>query len=136
LSLRAGVTRLFERSHPNPIIIIIIIVVVVVNIIIIIINLNNNNNNNNNNDDDIIIIINNDDDNNNNNNNNNNNLDFRLPPRCWKDLRSSGLLRGVVWSLFTDVSGQRIGPIFKVNNYHTAPCNIPEERGSHRQHYF
>jgi hypothetical protein len=28
------------------------------------------------------------------------------------DLRSSGLLRGVVWWLFTDVSEQRIGPIF------------------------
>jgi hypothetical protein len=39
-------------------------------------------------------------------------LDFRLTPRCWSALRSSGILRGVVWELFTDVSGQRIGPIF------------------------
>jgi hypothetical protein len=38
------------------------------------------------------------------------NPDFRLPPRWWWHLRSSGILGGVV---FTDVSGQRIGPIFK-----------------------
>jgi hypothetical protein len=28
------------------------------------------------------------------------------------DLRSSGILHGVVWQLFMDVSGQRVGPIF------------------------
>jgi hypothetical protein len=27
--------------------------------------------------------------------------------------RSSGMLRGLDWELFTDVSGQPIGPIFK-----------------------
>jgi hypothetical protein len=69
-------------------------------------------------------------------------FDFRLPPRCWWDLRSSGILCVVVRQLFTDVSGQRIGPIFKgqesengtemypetsVNNYHTTPRNIPEQ---------
>lgn len=68
-------------------------------------------------------------------------LDFRLPPRCWPDLRSSGISRGIVWQLFTDVSGKRIGPILKghrlltiedgnntvVNNYHKTTRNIPEE---------
>jgi hypothetical protein len=39
--------------------------------------------------------------------------DFRLPPQRWLDMCSSGILRGVGWWLFTDVSGQRIGPIFK-----------------------
>ena len=39
--------------------------------------------------------------------------DFRLPPRCKRDLRSSGILRGVDWQLVTDVSVQPIGPIFK-----------------------
>ena len=45
--------------------------------------------------------------------------DFRLPPRYWWNLRSSGVLRGVVWQLFTDVSGQRIG--------HKTPRNNPED---------
>ena len=40
-------------------------------------------------------------------------VDFRFPLRFWWDLRSSGILRTVVWWLFTDVSAQRIGPIFK-----------------------
>jgi hypothetical protein len=39
--------------------------------------------------------------------------DSRLLLQCWLDLRSSGILRGVAWYLFTDVSGQRIGPVFK-----------------------
>jgi hypothetical protein len=34
-------------------------------------------------------------------------------PRCKKDLRSSTLLRSVCWLLFTDVSVQYVGPIFK-----------------------
>jgi hypothetical protein len=29
------------------------------------------------------------------------------------DLRSSGVLRGVVWQFYVDVSGQPNGPIFK-----------------------
>jgi hypothetical protein len=39
--------------------------------------------------------------------------DFRLPPRRWWDLRSSGILCSVEWLSFTDVSGRRIAPIFK-----------------------
>jgi hypothetical protein len=39
--------------------------------------------------------------------------DFRLPPRCRRYLRSSGMLRSVEWWFCTDVSGQRIGPVFK-----------------------
>jgi hypothetical protein len=39
--------------------------------------------------------------------------DFRLPPRCRLDLLSSGILRSVECESFTDVSGQRIGPMFK-----------------------
>jgi hypothetical protein len=31
----------------------------------------------------------------------------------WSNLRSSGILRSVVWYLFSDVSGQRIDPLFK-----------------------
>ena len=38
--------------------------------------------------------------------------DFRLPPRCKRDLRSSEMLCSVYWWLVTDVSVQRIGPIF------------------------
>jgi hypothetical protein len=30
-----------------------------------------------------------------------------------RNLRSSGLLHGVVWKFFTDVSGQRFGPVFR-----------------------
>jgi hypothetical protein len=37
--------------------------------------------------------------------------DFGLQPRRKRDTRCSGMLRGVDW-LFTDVSGQHIGPIF------------------------
>jgi hypothetical protein len=40
-------------------------------------------------------------------------FDFRLPPRCWWDQRSSGVLRSIVCQLFTDVSGQCIGLISK-----------------------
>jgi hypothetical protein len=39
--------------------------------------------------------------------------DFRLPPRCSRDLRSSGMLRSVDRYLFTDVPGEPIGPIFR-----------------------
>ena len=39
--------------------------------------------------------------------------DFRLPPWCRWDLRSSGILRSVEWQFCTDVSRQPIGPIFK-----------------------
>ena len=65
---------------------------------------------------------------------------------------SSGMLQGVDWYLFTDVSGQHINPIFKgqgiqeeclslkmgsivcletsVNNYKSRLCNTSEERRS------
>jgi hypothetical protein len=36
-----------------------------------------------------------------------------LPQQCNWNLRSSGILRSVDWYLFTNVSGQPIGPIFK-----------------------
>jgi hypothetical protein len=39
--------------------------------------------------------------------------DFRLLTRCRWRLCSSGILRGVEWWFYTDVSGQPIGPIFK-----------------------
>jgi hypothetical protein len=69
------------------------------------------------------------------------NFDFKLPPRCSWDLQSSRILCGVMWQLFTDVSGKRIGTVFKgqksplkmrrmrcpetsVNHYPTAPRNI------------
>jgi hypothetical protein len=39
--------------------------------------------------------------------------DFRLPPRCCWDLRSSGMWRSVAWSFFTDVSGQHISSTSK-----------------------
>jgi len=32
--------------------------------------------------------------------------DFRLPPRCKWDLRSSGMLRSVEWYFVTDVAGK------------------------------
>jgi hypothetical protein len=38
--------------------------------------------------------------------------DFRFTPRCRWYLRSSGILRCVEWSFWTDVSGQPIRPIF------------------------
>jgi hypothetical protein len=44
--------------------------------------------------------------------------DFKLLPRCRWYLRSSGILRSVEWYLCTDVSGQLIGPIFKVQEVH------------------
>jgi hypothetical protein len=84
--------------------------------------------------------------------------DFRLPPRCRWDLRSSGILRSVEWQFCTEVSGQPIGPIFtgqdfqkeslscwiswplkmgpigcpetSVQNYQSTLRNIPEERRS------
>jgi hypothetical protein len=40
------------------------------------------------------------------------------------DLRSSGILCGVVWYLFNDISGQRIGPIFK--GQESEEKNIPK----------
>jgi hypothetical protein len=40
--------------------------------------------------------------------------DFRLPPRCERDLPSFGILRCVDWQLVTDVSVQPVCPIFKV----------------------
>jgi hypothetical protein len=76
-------------------------------------------------------------------------LDFRLPPPCWWDLRSSGILRSVVGLLFNDVWGPNYRPQFQgsevvgcwplkmgrircsetsVNNYHMTPRKIPEER--------
>ena len=40
-------------------------------------------------------------------------FDLRHPPRRKRDLRSSGMLRGVNWYLVSGVSGQPIQPIFK-----------------------
>jgi hypothetical protein len=40
--------------------------------------------------------------------------DFRLPSRFGRDLRSSDALCGAQCQILTDVSGQHIGPIFKV----------------------
>jgi hypothetical protein len=66
------------------------------------------------------------------------------------NLRSSGVLRSVEWQSFTDVSGKRIGPLFKgqeiflefltledgtetsVKEYHSTLLNNPEERRSHQ----
>jgi hypothetical protein len=45
---------------------------------------------------------------------------LRLPPRCWWDLRCSGILRNVEWSFCTDVSGQLLGTIFKGQEVYTA----------------
>jgi hypothetical protein len=39
--------------------------------------------------------------------------DFRLPTRCWWDLRFSGLSFSIFWHLFTDVTEQRIAYVFK-----------------------
>jgi hypothetical protein len=39
--------------------------------------------------------------------------DFRLPPPCRQNLRSTGMLCSVEWQFCTDVSGQPIDPIFK-----------------------
>ena len=38
---------------------------------------------------------------------------FKLPPECKWDFRSSEILRSVIWSLVTDVSGQPLGAIIK-----------------------
>ena len=54
---------------------------------------------------------------------------FRLPPRFWWDLRFYGILRSVEWWSFTDVSGQRVGPIFKGQEVQ-GEKNTPEERRS------
>jgi hypothetical protein len=71
-------------------------------------------------------------------------------PLSW-DLRSSGVLRSVEWQSFTDVSGERIGPIFKgqevqeekmrpihcpetsVKDYHSTLRYTPEESRSHQR---
>jgi hypothetical protein len=37
----------------------------------------------------------------------------RIQSRTYQGLCPSGMLRGVIWQLFTDVSTQSIGPIFK-----------------------
>jgi hypothetical protein len=37
-------------------------------------------------------------------------LIFVIYKGSFGDLRSTGILRGIVWLLFTDVSGQLIGP--------------------------
>jgi hypothetical protein len=67
---------------------------------------------------------------------------------CW-DLCSSVILRSVEWSSFTDVSGQRVGRIFKgqevldflslkdatetlVKDDHSTLRNMTEEHRSHR----
>jgi hypothetical protein len=39
--------------------------------------------------------------------------DFRLAPRCKRDLWSSGMLRSVDWRSVTEVSGQTISHVFK-----------------------
>ena len=73
--------------------------------------------------------------------------DLMLPPGSLWELRFSGLLRSEQWQLFTDVSGQRIGPVFRgqqyladetnrfsrnvCKNYHYSLRNNLEERGSH-----
>jgi hypothetical protein len=66
---------------------------------------------------------------------------------CKRDLRSSGMLRGVDWYLFSDVSGEATGhnfngegcplkvspkgcPETSVNKYQSTVRNIPEERSS------
>jgi hypothetical protein len=72
---------------------------------------------------------------------------FRLPPRRKPDLGSSVMLRIVEWYLFTDVSGQSIGPTFKgksltlgdgndrlprnVGNYQLTLRKIPQKQRSH-----
>jgi hypothetical protein len=69
-------------------------------------------------------------------------FDFRLLQRCWWDLHLSGVLRSVEWQSFTNVSGQRICPVFKgkmvlihccetsVKVYHSTLHNSPHERRS------
>jgi hypothetical protein len=37
--------------------------------------------------------------------------DFRLPPPCWQDLLSFGMLHSVEWQSFPDASGKLIGPV-------------------------
>lgn len=38
---------------------------------------------------------------------------FRLPLRCSRGIRSSGVLNSVGWYLVTDVSTQHVSPVFK-----------------------
>jgi hypothetical protein len=64
-------------------------------------------------------------------------LDFRLLPRSSWDLRSSGILRGVVGQetkSYLDSWPVKMGPIrcpkTSVNNYHSTQLNIPEQRRS------
>jgi hypothetical protein len=45
-------------------------------------------------------------------------LDFRLPPRCWWGVHSSGILRSLEEQSFTDVSGHRIGSTVKTQEVH------------------
>ena len=71
--------------------------------------------------------------------------DFKFPLRCQRDLHTSVMLHGVDWYLFTDVSGQLTGPIFRCQldcliledgtdrlsqNNQSTLYNIPEQRGS------
>ena len=55
--------------------------------------------------------------------------DYRIPPQCQWDLRSSAIMRSVDWKLGTDLSGRHIGPIFKGQA-------VQEERTSVRYLYF
>jgi hypothetical protein len=58
-------------------------------------------------------------------------LDFRLPSRCWCDLCSSGVLRGVVGCLPTFRDNVSC-PETSVKNYHMTPRNTPVEHRSHQ----
>lgn len=49
--------------------------------------------------------------------------------------RSSGMLRGVGWQLLSDVSGQRICPIFKGQTFHFLDCMTIED-STDRQSFF
>jgi hypothetical protein len=73
-------------------------------------------------------------------------LDFRIPPRYWCNLWFFWVItRRRVVIIYTDVSRQRVGPIFMgqdsemerrwdrhvarnvgINNYYTTPCNYPK----------
>jgi hypothetical protein len=59
--------------------------------------------------------------------------DFRLPPRRERDIRSSGMLRGVDWYLATDVLGStfkknaRPLKMGRVPNYQPTLRNVAEE---------
>jgi hypothetical protein len=72
--------------------------------------------------------------------------DFRLPPRGGRELLSSRLLRREYLQFIADVSGQPIGPTFRVflplmvgpigcpetslRNYHNSLRNYPDEHSS------